>query len=165
MRYRKLSDETIQYGGFGSGLFGVGLFGVSPTTIGGGDFVFGRGPSEYLVNSSACVAQAIRTALLLFQGEWFLDSTAGMPWFQQVLGNYTASLYDTAIKNEILGVQGVASIASYSSTLNTKTRSLTVSVIVNTIYGQAPVTVQMSFPPVPPPGPTGYGEPPPFGGS
>jgi len=82
-----------------------------------GDYSFGLGPQEYLANSPQTVAQAVLTALLLHQGEWFLDITAGMPWETQVLGFGTGSLYDAAIKNAILGVEGVASIVSYSSAL------------------------------------------------
>lgn len=31
-------------------------------------------------------AQKIQDVLNLFQGEWFLDTTQGFPWFQSVLG-------------------------------------------------------------------------------
>lgn len=82
-----------------------------------GDYSFGRGPQEYLANSPQCVAQAVLTALLLHQGEWFLDVTAGMQWETQVLGLRTGSLRDTAIRNCILGVQGVNKILSYQSVL------------------------------------------------
>jgi hypothetical protein len=106
-----------------------------------GDYSFGLGPSEFLVNTPATVAQAILTGLLLHQGEFFLNLLAGMPWETQVLGYDTQSLYDAAIKNQILGTQGVLSIASYSSTLNPKTRNLQVNGIANTIYGPAPFGV------------------------
>lgn len=96
--------------------------------------------AEFLVDSPACVAQAVRTSLLLFQGEWFLDATAGMPWFQKVLGYGTKSLYDAAVKNCILGVQGVLSIVSYSSDLDESARRLSVTAAVNTIYGKAEIT-------------------------
>jgi hypothetical protein len=107
------------------------------------DYVLGQGPQEFLVNSPACVAQAVRTALLLHQGEWFLDVTAGMPWETQVLGYGTQSLYDRAIKNCILGVQGVQAILEYDSSLDSATRGLTVNVVLSTNYGQTPVTVPL----------------------
>jgi hypothetical protein len=129
----------------------------------GQDYSFGQGPQEFLVNTPQTVAQAIQTALLLYQGSWFLDVTAGMPWLQKVIGYGTQSLYDSALKTCILGVEGVASIVSYSSFLNIATRQLTVNVTVNTIYGVAAVTnVPVSV--------LGYGQMPfggpgPFGGS
>lgn len=82
-----------------------------------GDYRLGRGSQEFLVNTPACVGQAVLTALLLHQGEWFLDLTVGMPWETQVLGKGTLSLYDAAIKAAILNVQGVKSILSYESIL------------------------------------------------
>jgi hypothetical protein len=108
------------------------------------DYRFGEGPSEFLVNSPACVAQAVLTALLLHRGEWFLDTTVGMPWETQVLGYNTQSLYDAAIKSVILGVEGVDSIVTYSSTLNRATRALLVAATLNTIYGRTLVKVNLS---------------------
>lgn len=110
------------------------------------DFAFGGGSAEFLVDSPAAVRQAIQTALNLLQGESFTNIQAGMPWQTQVLGYGTQSLYDSAIKNCILGIQGVVngvqtnlvtSFASYSSSLNAVTRVLTVNAIVNTVFGQA----------------------------
>lgn len=100
-----------------------------------GDYSFGHDQADFFINVPAGVAQAIQTALLLHRGEWFLDATVGMPWETQVLGYNTKSLYDAAIKTLILGVQGVQSILSYSSSLNSSTRNLTVNVILNTIFG------------------------------
>lgn len=107
------------------------------------DYVFGQGPQEFLVNSPACVAQAVRTALLLHQGEWFLDVTAGMPWETQVLGYGTQSLYDAAIKAVIGAVQGVQAILSYSSSLDISKRVLTVSATINTTFGQTSLTTAL----------------------
>ena len=128
-----------------------------------GDYSFGLGPSEFLVDSPATVAQAVLTALLLHQGEWFLDVTVGMPWETQVIGYGTQSLYDSAIKNEMLGVQGVQSIVSYSSSLDRSTRHLVVNAILDTIYGQTSVSTSVT----PTPGGYGiqsYGGPGPYGG-
>lgn len=121
-----------------------------------GDMQFGRGPAEFLVNNSACVAQLVLTALNLHQGDWFLDVTVGAPWETQVLGYGTQSLFDAAIKNVILGVQGVASIVSYSSSLNRSTRALMVTATITAIFsGSTPVTFNVQIPAVPPP--SGYG--------
>ena len=97
------------------------------------DYTFGNNKQDFLVNSSACVAQAIRTALLLLQGEWFLDATAGVAWLTDVVGIGTAGTYDTIIRNAVLGVAGVQNIVSYSSQLQETV--LIVNVVVNTIYG------------------------------
>lgn len=107
------------------------------------DYTFGGNAEDFLVNSPETVAQAVLTALLLHQGEWFLDVTVGMPWETQVLGYNTQSLYDRAIKTAILGVQGVQSIVSYSSSLNPVNRMLTVNATIQTIFGPTPVRAQI----------------------
>lgn len=103
---------------------------LSPT----GDYTFGQGQANFLVNSPAAVAQSILTRLLLWQGEWFLDTRDGTPWLQSVIGKNTKSLYDTVIRARVLETKGVTSIERYSSTLTG--RKLHVEMIVNTLYGQ-----------------------------
>jgi hypothetical protein len=105
-----------------------------------GDFQFGLSDAQFLVNSSAAVAQAIHSAVLLFQGDYFANLLLGVPWETEVLGYGTGSLYDAALQNVITGVTGVdpnwlSYPNSYSSALNTTTRVLTVNMRVKTIYG------------------------------
>jgi len=100
-----------------------------------GDYTFGQGASEFLVNSPECVAQAVKTRLALFSGEWFLDTTIGVPYLTEVLGMGTVGTYDLTIQAAILQTQGVQSIDEYSSSLNTTTRVLTITCNLNTIYG------------------------------
>jgi hypothetical protein len=116
-----------------------------------GDYSGGRGQGNFLINSAACVAQSVLTRLKLWQGEWFLDVTDGTPWAQQVLGKTSKQIYDLAIRARVLGTQGVTGIVSYSSTLNTAKRALSVSIAITTQYG--PATVEAFLTPTPPPPP------------
>lgn len=102
-----------------------------------GDFVWGHQQNDFWLNAADGVAQAIKTRLLLFRGEWFLDVTDGTPWTTQVLDKYTQDQYDAAIQDRILGTSGVVQITAYSSSVNTTARTLTVTATVNTIYGTA----------------------------
>jgi hypothetical protein len=95
----------------------------------------------FLVNSAACVGQAILTRLKLWKGEWFVDITDGTPWMQLILGKNTKASADAAIKQRILSTPGVTSISNYSSSYNGTTRSLSVSVTANTLYGPVTVTI------------------------
>ena len=101
----------------------------------GGDMTFGQGSANFLVNSPACVAQLIGTRLNLWEGEWFLDQTAGMPWMQNVIGRHTAAEYDQAIREHVLETQGVTGLVSYSSRYDSATRTLTPAGVVDTAYG------------------------------
>jgi hypothetical protein len=120
---------------------------LSPT----GDYTFGRSQGNFLVDSSAAVAQLIRTNLLLWQGEWFLDQTYGMPWSQDVLGVGTKSIYDMVIQANVLATMApyqaqtgqAGSITSYSSSL--QGRKLSVSMTVATPFSAEPVTINTEF--------------------
>lgn len=105
-----------------------------------GDYVFGPA-SFFLANSPAAVAQAIRTRLALYSGEWFLDLREGLDK-SQILGNNTQSTRDHEIQQRILSTAGVVSLTSYSSRVGAD-RSFTVFATVETQYGS--VTLQQAF--------------------
>lgn len=101
----------------------------------GGDMTFGKSSANFLVNSPDAVAQVIGSRLGLWVGEWFLDTSAGTPWMQQVIGFGTQPLYDQAIRERILGSPGVLSLTQYSSQFTASARSLAVTATVSTLYG------------------------------
>jgi hypothetical protein len=103
-----------------------------------GDYSFGQGDANFLVNSPAAVGQAILTRLKLMQGEWFLDKTVGMTYATQVFtegGRFTA---DRAAQAVILGTQGVTDLVAYASQF-TSARNWLAAALVNTVYGQTTV--------------------------
>lgn len=105
-----------------------------------GDYTFGQGTAEFLVNTPEAVAQAVGTRLRLSQGEWFLDLTEGTPYDTQILGAGTQTLYDQALQSRILDTIGVSEITAYSSVMDVNQRRLTVTCTISTIYGQASFT-------------------------
>lgn len=105
-----------------------------------GDYVFGRGPSQFMVDSADAVAQAARTRLELFTGDWFLDAAEGTPYATDILGNNTAYRFDAAMTARILDTPGVAAITDYASTLDSATRQLRIVATIATVYGSADVT-------------------------
>lgn len=110
-----------------------------------GDYQFGMGRTEFLVNSPAAVGQLIVTRLRLLRGEWFLDVSEGTPYGDQVLGTNTASTRDAAIRGRILQTQGVTGIASYQSSVDAETRVFSVAATVDTIYGRVAVKGDDNF--------------------
>lgn len=103
-----------------------------------GDYTLGSG-QDWHVNTPEAVAQAVLTRLRLNQGEWFIDTSDGMPWATEVLGKYTEITRDAVIKDRVLGTPGVTAITEYSSTFDGNTRALAVSVTISTAYGAATV--------------------------
>ncbi len=110
-----------------------------------GDYVFGAGRAEFLVDIPNTVGQAVKTRLGLAVGEWFLDTEEGTPYATQILGTGTTTLYDQAIQERILATQGVVSIEEYASVLDRSTRNLHVDVLINTIYGEVQVSTSLGI--------------------
>lgn len=113
-----------------------------------GDYTFGQGQANFLVDTPACVAQRVLTRLKLWTGEWFVDTTEGTPWLTQILSanvKNTVPLYDRAIRNRVLQTPGVTGIEDYSSSLGgSAPRQLVVTMKINTEFGQAPVETVIS---------------------
>jgi hypothetical protein len=106
-----------------------------------GDYTFGQSQDNFWIDQPQAVAQAVQTGLKLFQGEWFLDTTAGVPWRQNILGKYSSAAYDLILKAQILNTTGVQTLDSYTSTEDTETRAVTVNAQIDTIYGPTPVNI------------------------
>lgn len=104
-----------------------------------GDYTFGQGQANFLVNTPAAVAQYVQTRLLLWAGEWFLDKTEGTRWSTNVLGKNTKALYDLEIQARVLQTPDVQKIDNYASSLSG--RSLTISMGLETTFG--PTTLQV----------------------
>lgn len=105
---------------------------LSPTF----DMTFGSSGLNFLVDSPAAVGQVVQTSLLLWLGEWFLDTTLGMPWIESVFGKHSQDTADLSVQNYILDVQGVVDIQNYVSVNNQSTRKYLATCTINTIFGQ-----------------------------
>lgn len=106
-----------------------------------GDYTFGQGQANFLIDSPETVGQAVKTRLLLLFGEWFLDIEDGTPYAEQVLGNDTRPTYDQAIRQRVLDTNGVTDISAYQSIV--AGRALSVTMTIDTIFG--PTTVTMTL--------------------
>lgn len=100
------------------------------------------GSNAFLINSPEAVGQAVLTSLKLFQGELFINTSAGVPWTRSILGKSNTN-YDVLIKEVILNVQGVSSIVSYASTYDAGTRKLSITATIATVYGTTTVSTSL----------------------
>lgn len=106
-----------------------------------GDYSFGKGQQNFTYGRFA-VAQAIKTSLALLKGEWWEDTSAGLPLFQSMLGQPgttdNIALADLSIKKVINGVTGVTGIQDFTS--NYTNRIYTFACSVSTLYGVVAIT-------------------------
>ena len=103
-----------------------------------GDMQFGQSLSDFTTDTSLGVGQLVNTRLRLWVGEFFADTSDGMAWATDVLGNRTTSIYNETIRERILDTQGVYEITKYSSSL--VNRKLSVEAVITTDYGTSTVT-------------------------
>lgn len=106
-----------------------------------GDYTFGQGTANYLIDLPQTVGQAVKTRLLLLTQEWFLDVTEGTPYSTQILGTNTQATRDLAIKARILRTPGVKQLSQYASRV--VDRKFIVSAVIDTIYGQTSLAVAL----------------------
>lgn len=90
------------------------------------------------------IQQKINTTIRLILGEWFLDITAGIPLFTEMLGkeNIDPSNIEAILKAKILSVAGVLSITSFDMSLSND-RKLSVDFSCDTDLGELSETIEL----------------------
>lgn len=89
-----------------------------------------------LVEDDEAIKQRLLIRLMIFKGEWFLDTDLGLPYYQTIFQKgVTKEVVDTVIKREIESVEGVSRIVSFSSTLNNATRAYSCDFVCKTTTG------------------------------
>jgi hypothetical protein len=86
-----------------------------------------EGADLQILDKSDAIAQHVQQRLWLFQGEYFLDETVGVPYFQSILKK-RPDLYvvDAVLKDTILNTPGILELISFDLDYNASTRSLRV---------------------------------------
>lgn len=73
------------------------------------------------------IRQRIKQRLLTIQGEWFLNTDIGLPWFDQIIGKGAERPQISALLiREIAETEGVDAVVEFDLTLNRRTRQLVV---------------------------------------
>ena len=90
----------------------------------------------FTTTTSENLAQRLKIRLQTFKGEWFLDGTIGIDYFNQIAGkNRSKAAVDAIIQAEILKEQEVLQITTYSSVVDKTTRKITIQFTVRTVDG------------------------------
>ena len=102
-----------------------------------------------LVDGNERVRQQMHIHLLTFQGEWYLNTNFGVPYFENVLGKQIdRALIESVIKAEIMKVADVLEITSFEMEIDASVRSLTVEFSVMTTFGVLDTTELLSVSPL-----------------
>lgn len=101
------------------------------------------------------IVQRVTTRLWRHLGEWFCNTSAGMPWYsgsskiisgqlsptEAILGSKDRAEAGTIIRNEIAETTGVLDIVNFEANFDNNTREFAVSAEITTEYGLAYVSV------------------------
>lgn len=87
-------------------------------------------------NSSEAILQLIKTRLQTVQEEWFMDLSAGLPWFTEMAGK-PVDLYKirSYVSGEIVQTNGVKELISLEMLYNNAERKLQIEFTYSDIYG------------------------------
>jgi hypothetical protein len=90
------------------------------------------------VHNSEAVGQHATQRLNTFEGEWFLDTAAGVPWLSEILGKkYDPELAESVVKSSLLLTDGIEEITAFSVRFNRALRNLeNYSISVRTVYDE-----------------------------
>lgn len=97
-----------------------------------------------LVEGKDQIAQNLAIRLRFILGEWFLDTTAGVPYYDDFFIKAPNQIrIESVLKEEILDTPGVDQILSFTSTFNAQRRIYSVTFSVSTIRGEITLTQEL----------------------
>lgn len=100
-----------------------------------------------LVTGDAAIAQDLQQRLQIWLGEWFLDTTKGLPFKQQILvKNPNLDVVQADFVQAILDTPGVSQILDFNFDYTSQNRSLAIFVVAQTTNGQT-ITAQAQISP------------------
>lgn len=83
------------------------------------DIIFINGQSPVTQGAAQIVAQRLKIRLQTFLGEWFINTTYGIPYWQRILGKKTSKVaVDRIFQEQIRAERGVVAITQFNSTLS-----------------------------------------------
>lgn len=111
-----------------------------------GDMIYVNGECPVTQRTADVVAQRLRITLYTFLGEWFLDTTVGVPYFQQIFGKLRSKASVDLIFQQIITTDpDVIEILTFESTLDKTARgySMTFQVRVADNTASLPITINV----------------------
>lgn len=89
-----------------------------------------------LATGTVAIQQDLQQTLQLFLGEWFLDTSKGLPYLQLILvKNPNLDVIQATLLNAARAVNGVEDIVGFQFDYDAKTRTLSVSMQAKTTTG------------------------------
>ena len=89
-----------------------------------------------MATDADAIAQQIKIVLKTFIGEWFLDTTVGIPYFEDILKkNPRSEVVETVLRGKIISVNGVTRVTAFDISIDNRLRTMNVTYTVETTEG------------------------------
>lgn len=79
-----------------------------------------------LVQDNTAIVSDVEAAILMFAGEWFLDTSQGVDWFGAFSTKGSAAKLRAQIFQAIAARQGITHVLSVAVTVNARSRSMSI---------------------------------------
>ena len=90
------------------------------------------------------IEQSLKERLLFYRQEWFLDTTSGLPLYDEILvKNPNVPNIENIIKAEIMDTPGAVELLSFKSEFDAQARSYSVSFSLRTEFGVASLEISI----------------------
>jgi hypothetical protein len=101
------------------------------------DLIVGNFQFTEISTTAEDLSQRLKIKLLWFLGEWFLDETYGLPYFQEIfVKGVSLEKIDGRFRTAIARERGVSALLEYSSNYDRTLRLFTVEAKVKTTNGE-----------------------------
>jgi hypothetical protein len=99
------------------------------------------------VSGVDAIRQHMEIRLRTFLGEWFLDTTVGVPYIQEVFSTKIpdTDLIRSIIRREVIKTPGVLSADTLGVSLDTATRNLTIELDATTTDGNVTISLEVGI--------------------
>ena len=100
--------------------------------------------SAQLVSGVDQIAQNLAIRLRFIRGEWYLNTLAGIPYYQYFFIKEPNQIQvETFLKDEIVGTNGVLEITSFESNYSASNRKYNVTFGCKTVDGTVQITQEL----------------------
>lgn len=102
-----------------------------------GDLLIGPDGDLMITSGIDSIKSDLEARLSFWRGEWFLDASVGVPYYQQILGAKAPHLpaIEATFREVVIQTPGVESLESMSLSFNAASRQLSVTFRASTIFG------------------------------
>ena len=104
-----------------------------------------------VARDARAIGEHVKQRLKMFNGEWFLDASAGLPWlprpgqFAIFDRPYQAGQSEALIKAEILDTPGVVAIEQFEARVDRATRGLIIEAEILTVFDTVTINSEVSL--------------------